>query len=88
MDKKIFDKLVEQASEKILVGYEPYVLPPVPIYEKILNKEKFAELILQEAVYIGGGLVSEIKPSYNSLVTIHESVAWQGEMRRYFKIKA
>lgn len=86
MDKQIFDRLVQEATETVLSGYEQYAVPPVPIYSKVFNREKFAELVLREAIYIGGGLVNGIEPQYNGVVTVHEAASWQTQMREHFKI--
>jgi hypothetical protein len=88
MNKEIFDKLVQSATDIVLDGYIPHTIPPEPIYREVFNKEKFAKLIFEEALYIGAGLFIEIGPQYNGVITVHEAATWQVQMREHFKVKA
>jgi hypothetical protein len=87
MDKDIFQKIKEQAKRLDIVGYDYSVEPPNPIYTEKFDEEKFAELILSEAIYIGGSLITDVEPQYEGKITVHEISAWQRAMRNHFSLK-
>ena len=83
----IFEKIKEQAKKLDIVGYDYSVEPPNPIYVEKFDEKKFAELILSEAIYIGGGLIGDIEPKYQGNITVHEISSWQSAMREHFSLK-
>jgi hypothetical protein len=87
MNKDILAKIKEKAKQLDIVGYDYSLEPPNPIYRETFNEEKFAELILAEAIYIGGGLINDIEPQYEGNITVHEIGAWQSAMRNHFILK-
>lgn len=86
MDKEILDKLKKQAIRLDVVGYDYSSEPPTPIHNAVFDEEKFADLILAEAIYIGGGLVKDIEPQHKGIITVHEVGAWQRQMKEHFNL--
>jgi hypothetical protein len=86
MDKKLLNKLKEQAKKLDVVAYDYSSEPPIPIHREIFDHEEFAKLVLAEAIYVGGGLLKDIEPQYKDMITVHEVGSWQSKMKKHFDI--
>lgn len=86
MDKELLNKLKEQAKRLEVVAYDYSSVTPIPIHKEVFDPEKFAKLILAEAIYVGGGLVKDLEPHYKDVITVHEVGAWQSKMKQHFNL--
>lgn len=84
MNKEILNKFKEQAKKVKVVGYDFSTEPATPIKKEVFDAEMFAELILNEAIYIGAGFVHDINPEHQGIITVHETATWQAKMTTHF----